>query len=246
VADLLPSGPLDDNPSNVFSPVAGVPCGPTFAPKACSMRRDAAPATRTAGEAGPPPDLAPPPVRPSAAAPPQDRAWVAAAYDAHARELWAMLYAECCDPDLARDALQESFLKLHGQAKAGLRDVKAWLVRVGRNWLRDAVRRRRHAAKPTDLLDGLPATGHGDPVARLEAEEAKDHVRAALARLRDDDRHALVLRYALDWPSARIAETLDSTPAAVDMRLSRARKRLAELLQEDGFPFPADGPRPRP
>ena len=102
-----------------------------------------------------------------------------------------------------------------------------------------------HGTDSRCLLDGL-AAGHGDPAARLEAEEAKDHVRAVLARLRDDDRQALVLRYALDWPSARIAEALDSTPAAVDMRLSRARKRLAELLRQDGFPLPVDEPRPCP
>jgi RNA polymerase sigma-70 factor (ECF subfamily) len=56
--------------------------------------------------------------------------------------------------------------------------------------------------------------------------------------MREDDRQALVLRYALNWSSARMAEVLGVSAAAVDMRLSRARRRLAELLREDGFPVP--------
>ncbi|HEX6985398.1 MAG TPA: sigma-70 family RNA polymerase sigma factor [Planctomycetaceae bacterium] len=195
------------------------------------MRSDAAPAGRAVGEAEPPA------VRPSVAPPPADAAWVEAAYDDHARELWAVFYSQCCDPDLAREALQEAFLRLHGQDRSTLRDVKAWLVRVGRNWLRDVARRRRHAAKPTEFLDDLPGE-RPTALDRLEADETQARVRACLVRMREDDREALVLRYALNWSSARMAEVLGVSAAAVDMRLSRARRRLADLLREDGFEIP--------
>jgi RNA polymerase sigma-70 factor (ECF subfamily) len=184
------------------------------------MQYDAAPAGRAVG------DAEPPPVRPSAAA---DTSWIEVVYEDHARELWAVFYAQCCDPDLARDALLEAFLRLHSQDRRSLRDVKAWLVRVGRNWLRDVARRRRHAARPSDLLDAIAGKSH-DPLARMASDETQSRIRHCLSLLKDDDRQALVLRYALDWPSNRMAEVLEISPAAVDMRLSRARKRFAELL----------------
>ena len=167
----------------------------------------------------------------------EQSAWVESVYESYARELWAVLYAQCCDPDLTRDAVQEAFLRLQRQDRNVVRDARAWLVRVGRNWLRDVARRRRNAARPSEFLDGVIGT-QPEPIRNLEADETQGRVRESLARLREDDRQVLVLRYALDWSSARIAETLDSTPAAIDMRLSRARKRLAELLTADGFPIP--------
>jgi RNA polymerase sigma-70 factor (ECF subfamily) len=64
--------------------------------------------------------------------------------------------------------------------------------------------------------------------------ETQEQVRAALAGLKLEDREALVLRYSLDWSSARIADALGTTVQAVDMRLSRARRRLADVLKEKG------------
>jgi RNA polymerase sigma factor (sigma-70 family) len=204
------------------------------------MRHDAAPSGRAVGEAEPPPvrssvsPTAPvPPARPALA----DAAWIEAAYDDHARELWAVFYTQCSDPELAREALQEAFVRLQTQDRTVLRDVKAWLTRVGGNWLRDVARRRRYAAKPAGVL-GEFAAERPAPLERMEADETQARVRACLAKLKHDDREALVLRYALDWSSARMGEVLGVSAAAVDMRLSRARRRLAELLRDDGFPVP--------
>ncbi len=192
------------------------------------MQHDAAPTGRAVGEAEPLP------VRPSLV---PGAAWVQAVYEDHARELWAVFYAQCCDPDLARDALQEAFLRLHSQDRTQLRDVKAWLVRVGRNWLRDVARRNRHAASSVDFLDDFSGEPAG-PLEQMEVAETQARVRACLSELREDDREALVLRYALGWSSARMATVLGTSAAAIDMRLSRARRRLGELLCNHGFPVP--------
>ena len=49
------------------------------------------------------------------------------------------------------------------------------------------------------------------------------------------DREILTLRYALDYDTETIAETLDVNASAVHMRLSRARQRLADRLQANGI-----------
>lgn len=169
-------------------------------------------------------------------------ATVEAVYRSQGRELWAMYYAQCSDADLAYDALQEAFARLQAYSGPPLRDIRAWLIRVGRNWLRDVARHRRLAAKPVDYLDETLGDAV-DPAAIAAHHELQDQVRAALDSLRSDDREVLVLRYALGWPSQRIAEILELSTTAVDMRLSRARKRLADILQQAGVDDDPSGER---
>ena len=160
-------------------------------------------------------------------------ATVEAAYHSQGRELWALLYAQCNDADRAYDALQEAFVRLQAYDGPPLRDLRSWLLKVGRNWLRDVARHQRVAARSVDFLDetaGQPA----DPADLIARQELHGQVRAALDLLRVEDREILILRYALGWSSHRIAEVIELSSSAVDMRLSRARRRLGDLLEQAG------------
>lgn len=167
----------------------------------------------------------------------RDREWSAeieSFYEQQSREIWAFFYAQCNDPERAYDALQEAFVRLQKQEGEGIRDMRAWVLHVGRNWLRDVARRQKIAAKPSEFLDDLPERAD-DPAQLVEKQELHGQIREILKQMREEDREVLVLRYALGWSSNRIANTLDTTPAAVDMRLSRARRRLGELLRKNGI-----------
>jgi RNA polymerase sigma factor (sigma-70 family) len=160
---------------------------------------------------------------------------VEAAYAQFGRELWARLYARCCDPDLAYDAMQESFLRLHSQngEAAAIRDVRAWLWTCGLNWLRDAQRNGRRAKAEGEALDRLPSLA-AEPFETLATNEIHARVRDGLSQLEIEDREVLVLRYAFNWSAERMALALESNAAAINMRLSRARRRLGELLERAG------------
>ena len=72
------------------------------------------------------------------------------------------------------------------------------------------------------------------PLDQLEREETFGQLRELLAEMPKADREILTLRYALDYDTEAIAETLDVNAAAVHMRLSRARQRLADRLHANG------------
>jgi RNA polymerase sigma-70 factor (ECF subfamily) len=55
----------------------------------------------------------------------------------------------------------------------------------------------------------------------------------SLRRLSPDQRAAVFLHYRADLPVARIAELLGTSKAAVRVRLMKARRRLADLLDEE-------------
>jgi RNA polymerase sigma-70 factor (ECF subfamily) len=159
---------------------------------------------------------------------------IEAFYRNHSRELWALFYSMCNDPERAYDAVQESFAKLYDYRGQPVRDLKAWLLRVGQNWLRDAARRKSNSVH---LLPGLDDHSSSTLTADelLQLKERQQQIRQALQMLNEDDRRVLVMKYSMDWSSAQMATVMDSTAAAVDMRLSRARRRLAEILTEQGF-----------
>lgn len=154
----------------------------------------------------------------------------------HGRELWAMFYAVCCDSERAWDAVQHAFLKLQEQNGTPIHDARAWLLQVGKNWLRDVARRREHAWRAPQ---GTPwddvADRELDPANSAGKADLLQQVRGLLEELKVEDREVLLMRYALGWPSARIAATLESSVPAIDMRLSRARQRLAVLLTAAGI-----------
>lgn len=156
-----------------------------------------------------------------------------ALYRDQARELWALFYAHCGNAERAQDAVHESFLKLQQQTEE-IRDQRAWLLQVGRNWLRDQARRKGNSVIKSDSLDINPGD-QAEPIIALLDSEQQSQIRKALRQLKESDREVLILRYALNWSSQRIGETLDTSAAAVDMRLSRARQRLADELEQLGF-----------
>ncbi|MEZ6061636.1 MAG: RNA polymerase sigma factor [Planctomycetaceae bacterium] len=150
------------------------------------------------------------------------------------RELWALFYSQCSDPERSYDAVQEAFLRYQRHNGEPIRDARAWLLRVGQNWLRDVARRKSSGCRLSSSLDEMPNTPFS-PAELMASEENRLAVRAALEQMLEDDRKVLVMKYALNWSSAQMAVAMDASPAAIDMRLSRARRRLSELLLEQGF-----------
>ncbi|MCR9197512.1 MAG: RNA polymerase sigma factor [Planctomycetaceae bacterium] len=154
-------------------------------------------------------------------------------YRTYSPELWAAFYAKCADPEIASDALQEAFARFLEQGERTIRHPVSWLRQVGTNWLYDRFRRGL-TERPARCTPGVLATERFEPSALLMKIETTDRVRGALRKLGEVDRHVLVLRYALNWPSRKIGLAVNLAPEAIDMRMSRARRALAAILQSSG------------
>lgn len=148
------------------------------------------------------------------------------------RTALAVAYACCGDSALAGDVTQEAFLRawqrldeLEDETKFG-----AWLCGIVRNLAIDA---KRRGPKRTESIEDGSAVAMVQPADPLQRVEEEDRIAKALRQLDDQSRAVVVLRYYENLGSAAIAELLGSTPTAVDMRLSRARRTLRELLDEN-------------
>ena len=152
--------------------------------------------------------------------------WLHELYDASYSRLVLQLFAVCGDLADAEDAVQEAFVKAIRQGRAfdEVRNPEAWLRTVALNHQRNSWRHAKVVRRFVTVVPGPQAL----------VELGPDHVAVikALAALDFDQRLVVVLRYLADRGTAEIARELGVPEGTVKSRLSRARERLAPLLDE--------------
>ena len=142
----------------------------------------------------------------------------------------------------AEEAVQDAFVRAYrALGDYDERDrFSAWLFRILINQCRSvAARAARRAQTFADSDDGdapdafaapgAGAYGDGDPAAHYAERDRLDR---ALARLRPEQREAVVLRLAEELTYEEMAVVTGAGVSALKMRVSRAVARLRELLTE--------------
>jgi len=150
----------------------------------------------------------------------------------------------------AEEALQETLLRawqgLAGyEARAPLRH---WLYRISTTTCLKVISRRAREPitttldvawlqpYPDVLLDQL-ADADADPAAIVDRRESVALAFiAALQLLPGSQRAVLILREVLGWPAQQVADLLDTTVAAVNSALQRARTTLAQTRRTPPAP----------
>jgi RNA polymerase sigma-70 factor (ECF subfamily) len=147
-------------------------------------------------------------------------------YDASYGRLVAQLYALCGDLTTAEDAVQDAFVTAIRKSRelAHVHNPEAWIRTVAVNRLRAGW---RHAAVVRRYQPKVPGP-------QVPVEVGPHHVTlvAALAQLDFDQRLVVVLHHVADLGTEEIASQLGIPAGTVKSRLSRARTKLASLLEE--------------
>jgi RNA polymerase sigma-70 factor (ECF subfamily) len=162
-------------------------------------------------------------------------------YDAHRAALAA--YCRRRVPgDAADDVMAEVFLAAWRRVEEIPSGSELpWLYGVARNVIAN---QRRSVGRRSRLLvrvGSQPLAAPPEPAVALAASDQP--VLDALATLPDSDQELLRLRAWEELSSAEIGVVLGISAAAVDMRMSRARRRLERALDSAGVPSHPSGPR---
>jgi RNA polymerase sigma-70 factor (ECF subfamily) len=162
----------------------------------------------------------------------------------------------------AEDAVQEAMIKAHRAAEGfeGRSSIRSWLYRIATNVCIDMLRSSQRRARPMELgpssapeesllwptlsteknwispiADERVLPDNADPA---EIVNARESIRlafiTALQHLPPRQRAALILCDVLRWHASEAAELLDTTVAAVNSALQRARATLSDLPQDSG------------
>jgi RNA polymerase sigma-70 factor, ECF subfamily len=132
----------------------------------------------------------------------------------------------------AQDALQEVLMNAftHCRSFRCESSLLTWLTRLTINTCRTCHRRRFARSM---LLERLAFWRHPASPAETpspESDSTSALVQSAVRALPAKDRELIILHYLEDHPVALIAELLRLSPAAIHVRLHRARRRLAATL----------------
>jgi len=152
------------------------------------------------------------------------------AAERHLDDVYRYLLVLTRDPSLAEDLAAETFeraLRTWRRFDPARSSARTWLCTIGRSTALDhyrAEKRRRNrerAASEAEGQAGPPELGLSPALER------------ALAALSAADREIVALRVVLDLDSESAARMLGISATACTTRLSRALKRLEELMSDD-------------
>ncbi len=134
------------------------------------------------------------------------------------------------DRQKAEDITQETYMRLM-QNQPDLKEgsEKSWLLKVALNLCRDQWRSAwmKRVILGSKKLEILPAQDEFD--GRLE----KEALMQAIHSLPQEVKEVFLLHYYQGYSIEEMSQLLGSPPGTIASRLSRGRKKLKDLLEED-------------
>ena len=148
-------------------------------------------------------------------------------YRAHAAEVYRYVYAVLGNRADAEDVTQTTFVNALRALERGEQPRKPanWLITIAHNLIRQRFRQQQSRPRQVELDRDLPTLEADD-----EGPSIEDLVRA-LQRIPETQREALVLREMEGRSYKEISAILDVSETALESLIFRARRSLAEELE---------------
>ncbi len=142
------------------------------------------------------------------------------------------------DPDTAQDIVAETLLTAWRRLDVVPATAELpWCYTVARNLVRNA---HRSARRQQCLIARIASVDRAEVIEPPDAALPDPQLHRALGLLRPADRQLLQLWAWEDLSPSDIAAVMDLSVNAVNIRLHRARRRLADLLGDAGGKVPRD------
>lgn len=137
------------------------------------------------------------------------------------------------DDELAKDIVQEVFIKLWNQRErlAEIKNIEAWSMTLTRNQSLDKLRSRK--MRVVDLTEAkYQVSGHQVSDHQTLNNDLLDKVQSLLDLLPEKQKEIFRLRELLGYSNQEIEEILDMDDNQVKVYLFRARKKIRESLSK--------------
>ena len=141
------------------------------------------------------------------------------------------------DLELARDVVQDTFLRLWKQKKERVEGHLAqWLFRVCRNRALDVVRKEQRTKRMAGTLKSEPASAAPGPAQLLERRETMNRVLLALETLPPREQEVLRLKFQNGLSYREIAATVGISVSNVGYLIHNGVKKVRVALAKDTEP----------
>lgn len=160
-----------------------------------------------------------------------DRQTYAGLVREHSARIFAICFSMLSNREDAEDITQQAFLKGYSDIKQ-LRDINkfgAWITQIAKHMCLDLLRRKKltKLAIKQMIVDDVKDQPTYD-------DNKYSRLQSALMQLKEEYRLPLMLYYLDGKSTKKIAESLDITVDTAHTHLSRARKKLRQLLSTKG------------
>ena len=158
-------------------------------------------------------------------------------YRTHLRDVYSYSYYRVGNHHDAEDLTEQTFLQAYrhferAQRESAGRPLRPWLIRIAHNLAANYYRDR--SRKPqTQLEDAAIVSAPHDTEDLVEGRQELQEVLEGVAKLPDDRREALIMRFALGMDNREIARALDRSEGATKVLIHRAIKQLEQGLKEE-------------
>ncbi len=141
-------------------------------------------------------------------------------YNEESEYVYRFIYGMVYNQDDANEILQETFYRAIKHGKKGIKNMRAYLIRIARNIIYDTWRSRKREEEEVREIE----KGEHDPDLKLDIEKA-------IKRLNPEFREVFVLKEINGLNYEEIAAQLRIPIGTVKSRLNRARIELRNELR---------------
>ena len=156
-------------------------------------------------------------------------------YRRHLRDVYSYSYYRVGNHHDAEDLTEQTFLQAYrhferAQRESNGRPLRPWLIRIAHNLAANFYRDR--SRKPqTSIEDAGVIKAPHDTETLAEGRAELTAVLQGVAKLPDDRREALIMRFALGMDNREIARAMGRSDGATKVLIHRAIRQLEEIVK---------------
>ena len=159
-------------------------------------------------------------------------------YRSHLRDVYSYAYYRIGNHHDAEDITEQTFLQAYrhferAQRESDGRPLRPWLIRIAHNLAANNYRDKSRRPQ-TQLEDAAVVSATHDTEDLVEGRQELKDVLEGVAKLPEDRREALIMRFSLGMSNREIARALGRTDGATKVLIHRSIKQLEEELTAAG------------
>jgi len=163
-------------------------------------------------------------------------------YDFYVVRIFRFIYLKTSSKETAEDLASEVFLRYWKRIKGGMTDkdlkkkiandkINSFLYKISRNLIIDFYRKKEVLTVEIDenIKEKLKDQNK-DILAEINAKQEVEEMMKSLAKLKDEYREVIILRYIEEFSITEIAEITGKSGGSVRVLLHRAMKELKRIV----------------
>ena len=156
------------------------------------------------------------------------------AYDEYINRIHRFIYFKVSSPEEAQDLASETFLRAWQYLQEGkpIKQLSPFLYGIARNLVVDHYRKKVTSISADQISESAALSDMGMAKMKLETNQEYGALISAIAKMKEEYREIVHLRYLDELTIGEIAQILGKTKGNIRVTLHRASKTLRDIINK--------------